>query len=111
MTTLTPSTPATIRLTGMPHPGARRFWHAIHNPKSVKTPMLLELREHRHSGDEVRLTFSRLIGQAPTIADAEQIIETAKDILIRAGRADQFAGVIEPEAAELHAVKDDEGAA
>lgn len=103
-------TPPEVTLPGMPPPGARRFWHATHNPNSVKFPMLLELREHQHGGDQVRLTFSRLIGKAPTIADATQIIEAAKDILIRAGSVDQFTGVIMPPT-DLHAVKDDEGAA
>lgn len=79
----------------LPDPGPQRFWHGIHNPASVKTPLTLELRESTISGDKFRPKFSRLIAKAPTIADPKMILEAAEAILIRAQRVDEFVGVLE----------------
>lgn len=78
----------------LPDAGDRRFWFATHQPTNAKTPLLLELREQTNSGDEVKLSFSRLIGKQATIADPIQIVETATEILIRAGKVDEFVGVL-----------------
>lgn len=87
------STPAT--LPDMPNPGANRFWWGIHNPSSVKTPMILELRESTLSPDrEIKHGFSRLIAKQPVIADAAAIAEAADQILTRASRVDEFVGII-----------------
>lgn len=80
----------------LPDPGPRRYWHGVHNARSVKTPLTLELRERTVGREDQPITnsFSRLIGQAHTIADGEAIVETAKEILIRAGDVDKFVGVL-----------------
>lgn len=88
----TPS--ASSEIDGLPPAGARRFWYATHQPSNAKMPLLLELREQTNSGDEIKLSFSRLIGKQATIADPAQIAETATDILIRAGKVDLFVGIL-----------------
>lgn len=96
MTTAPRTTVYTEVAFDLPDPGPGRFWHGVHNARSAKTPLTLELRERTTLGDKpVVLGFSRLIGQAPTIADQASVIETAKEILIRAGDVDKFVGVLQ----------------
>ena len=83
------------KIDGMPDAGTGRFWHAVHQPKNTKLPMLLELREKTTDSPRVLLSFSRLISQLGTIADPKSIIATATEILERAGRVDDFVGVLE----------------
>ena len=85
---------ANLKVPNLPDPGPKRFWRGVHRPESVKTPLLLELREQTNSGDEVKLSFSRLIGKQPTIADPLQIAEAATEILIRAGKVDGYIGIL-----------------
>ena len=80
--------------TKLPDPGPRRYWLGVHNPSSIKTPMTLELRERTNSGPTIVASFSRLIAKAPTIADEEALQETAREILVRAGKVDEFVGII-----------------
>ena len=94
MSTTKKTTPPTVP--GMPNPGVGRFWNAVHQPNSIKTPLLLELREQTIASTQPpKVGFSRLIGKAPTIADPKQIVEVASEILIRAEKVDEFVGIIE----------------
>lgn len=86
--------PARTSIPDLPHPGPRRFWYAIHQPNNVKAPLLLELRQRRNSGDEIKVSFSDLIAKQPTIADPIAISEAATEILIRAAKVDEFVGIL-----------------
>lgn len=86
--------PSKTEVPDLPSPGERRFWYAIHQPNNVKAPLLLELRQRRNSGDEVKVSFSDLIAKQPTIADPVAIREAAVEILIRAAKVDEFVGIL-----------------
>lgn len=80
-----------------PDPGKDRFWHGVHNPNNVKTPLIIELRESslELNGDrEPRAKFSVLIAKQPTIADPKAIREAMEDILTRAARVMEFTGIL-----------------
>lgn len=68
-----------------------RYFDIRHNPKSVKTPVVIELREYvterRSPG------FSRLLGIEYTIADKKQLIEAAERLLVRVSRIDDVVGI------------------
>jgi hypothetical protein len=78
----------------LPDPGRERFWHGVHNPSSVKTPLTLELRERTVANAKAAVTFSKLIAKQPTIADPKAVKEAADEILIRAERVDDFIGIL-----------------
>lgn len=78
----------------LPNPGPGRFWHGAHRPASEKTPLVLELRESSVSGSAAKVSFSKLIAKQSTIADEKMIRQAAEDILIRAGKVDDFVGIL-----------------
>ena len=78
----------------LPDPGENRFWVGIHQPRNTKQPLLLQLREKLAAGSKPNVSLSTLITQQGTIADEKAIVETAEQMLIRAGRVDQFVGVL-----------------
>jgi hypothetical protein len=78
----------------LPDPGPMRFWVGIHNPASVKSPLTLELRERTAGSGVARVSFSRLIAKAHTIADDKAVTDAAEEILIRAARVDDFVGIL-----------------
>lgn len=81
-------------LENLPDPGADRFFVGVHNPSNAKYPMMLELRQSTISGREHKVNFSRLIAKQPVIADPKAIVEAAEEILVRAGRVDEFVGIL-----------------
>lgn len=85
----------------LPYPGPNRFWHNSHNPNSVKFPMTLELRESSIDieGRDPKVGFSKVIAKQPVIADSKSIQDAANDILTRAGRVDEFKGILPHEEA------------
>lgn len=80
---------------GLPDPGPNRFWYALHQPRNTKQPLLLQLREKLAAGSKPNVSLSTLITQQGTIADEKAIVETAEQMLIRAGRVDEFTGIYE----------------
>lgn len=78
----------------MPDAGEQRFWNAVHQPANTKQPLLLELREKTTNSPKIVVSFSRLITKQGTIADEKAIVETATEMLERAARVDEFAGII-----------------
>lgn len=81
---------------GMPDPGAGRFWHGVHQPKSLKTPLMLELRQKIAPNSATTVvSMSTLIARQGTVADEDAVEMTAKEILTRAARVDEFVGIID----------------
>lgn len=80
-------------IAGMPDPGPNRFFTGIHQPRNTKQPLLLQLREKFAAGSKPNVSLSTLITQQGTIADEKAIVETAEQMLIRAGRVDEFTGI------------------
>ena len=78
----------------LPDPGKNRFWNGVHAPSNSKAPLTLELREKMHENGPARVSMSKLISKAGTIADAKAVRETAEEILIRAGQVDKFVGIL-----------------
>lgn len=83
-----------MTLSDLPNPGKHRFWHGVHYPNSVKTPLVLELREKTNGSAPTILSFSRLIAKQPTIADKKMILEAASEVLIRAAAVDDYTGIL-----------------
>lgn len=79
----------------MPDPGRNRYWVGVHQPHKRRTPLRLELRE-RTNRNTTRLveSMSRLIAFDDTTADEVDLLDTAERIIERAGRVDEFVGVI-----------------
>ena len=77
-----------------PDPGKNRFWVGSHQPNNTKQPLLLELREKMHEKGPARVSMSKLISKAGTIADAKAVRETAEEILIRAADVDKYVGIL-----------------
>lgn len=94
------STTTSTTTTRLPNPGPMRFWHGVHNPSNAKFPMVLELREKTIDREQVILGFSKIIAKQPVIADPVQMREAAEAILARAGRVDEFVGVLLHEAGQ-----------
>lgn len=79
---------------GMPPAGENRFWFAEHQPKNTKLPLLLQLREKLTKGSRENVKLSTLVTQQGAIADEKAIIQVAEEMLMRAGRVDEFVGII-----------------
>lgn len=87
--------PDTHIVPGLPDPGENRFWHGVHRPSSVKEPLLLELREKQiPSAEHPTLSLSYVIAKAGTVADTQNVIKTAQEILARASHVKEFTGVL-----------------
>lgn len=94
------STTTTTISPTLPHPGPSRFWHGVHNPNNAKFPLTLELRQKTIDREVVPLGFSRLIAKQPVIADPIHLREAAEAILVRAGRVEEFTGVLSHEVSQ-----------
>lgn len=72
-----------------------RFFEVKHNPKSVKTPVTIELREYagERAAQNKATTLSRLLGIEYATADKDDIVEAAKRLDARVGRIDDVVGV------------------
>ena len=75
-----------------PEVGEKRFFTVEHNPKSRQKPITITLRESISAGRRV-VGMSRILGFDHTIADRDQIIETAKLIDARISNVDSVVGV------------------
>ena len=96
--TPTETTYARTKIETLPPAGEGRFWYVVHNPASEAKPLVLQLRQStRHPDQPVLISFSNLIGKISTIADEVQITTAAKELLARAGRADEFIGALNQE--------------
>lgn len=91
MTTATPTIQKLTRA-DFPDVGERRFFEVTHNPKSRLNPITVTLREAVVSGHH-RVGMSRILGFDYTVADKEQIIETAKLINARVSNVDAVVGI------------------
>ena len=72
-----------------------RFFEVKHNPKSVKTPVTIELREYagERAAANKATSLSRLLGLEYATADKDDIVEAAKRLDSRVGRIDDVVGV------------------
>lgn len=91
MTHATPKIEALTRA-DFPDVGDKRFWQVTHNPKSRQKPITVTLRESAAAGRQL-ISMSRILGFDYTIADRDQIIETAKTIEARIGNVDAVVGI------------------
>lgn len=87
--------PDTEMMTGLtkkdlPDVGPTRFWRVEHNPKSVKTPVKVSLRQ-RYPGTKGN-SMSELVAFDNTIATPEAVVICAELINTRAGRVDEVTG-------------------
>lgn len=84
-----------VRVDGMPPAGDRRYWVGKHQPNKKATPLRIELRERTNRNSQrIVDAFSRLIGHEDVIAQPDAIIEGAEKIIERAGRVDEFVGLL-----------------
>ena len=74
-----------------PDVGERRYFEVKHNPKSVKTPVTIELREY--ATEKQVPSLSRLLGIEYAIAEREDILEAAARLDARVSRIDDVVGV------------------
>lgn len=72
-----------------------RFFEVKHNPKSVRTPVTIELREYAsdRAAENKATSLSRLLGIEYATADRDDIVEAAKRLDSRVGRIDDVVGV------------------
>ena len=75
-----------------PDVGDKRFWTVDHHPKSRLKPITVTLRESVAAGRQI-VGMSRILGFDHTIADRDQIIETAALIDARISNVDNVVGV------------------
>ncbi len=77
-------------------PGEDRLWLIRHRPNAAK-PVRIELREWTISDRKptTPVSLTRLIGFIDTIADAKQLVESAKILDQRVGNIDKYVGIYE----------------
>lgn len=88
-------TPVVISRETLPPVSENRFWVIKHNPKSVSTPVTIELREYNSPAAQERKMegFSRLIGLMYTTAETARLLEDAFKLEARVGNIDNVVGV------------------
>lgn len=95
---------ATTKLTRdqFPDAGPLRIWVVSPNPKSVTTPVTIELREYANEeekrrlearGDSASVSFTRKLGLIYTTAKREDLLKAADTLLDRVGDIDNVVGV------------------
>lgn len=88
-----PTTP--LSRADFPEVSDLRFFQVSHNPKSVSTPVTLQLREYESERAKAQqlVSMSRLIGVAYTTAVREELLEAARKLHYRVGGIDDVVGV------------------
>lgn len=83
-----------------PEAGDLRIWVVKHNPKSVATPVVLELREYlspeakrRAEARKTETGLTRHLGTVYTTAKRETLLAAADTLLERVGDIDLVVGV------------------
>lgn len=89
-----------ITIPGMPPAGPKRYWVGHHQPNKKATPLRVELRERTNQNSQrIVAGFSRLITFEDVIAQPDAIIAAAERMIERAGKVDEFVGLLNGEAA------------
>jgi len=78
-----------------PEVGANRFWAVKHNPKSVSTPVTIELREFQSEQAKTKgmHSLSSLVGLIYCTADRADLLAAAFKLEARVGNIDNVVGV------------------
>lgn len=77
-------------------PGSNRLWVIEHQPKNQTKPLRIELREFTvERRDHTPVSFTKLIGSINTIADPVFVTDSARTLLTRVGRVQEFVGAHE----------------